>query len=66
MTLLRLGAGLPVAVSSEGHVRADGDVGDELVYVIQTATGQQTLSLSEFEQKYGWKNDPSKVRLPEP
>jgi hypothetical protein len=39
-----------------------------LVYVVLTEDDEQiTLTPAEFEQRYGWKNDPSKVRLlPEP
>jgi hypothetical protein len=31
---------------------------------LQTAAGQEPLSPKEFADKYGWKNDPSKVVLP--
>lgn len=36
-----------------------------LVYVVQTEQGQETLTPNAFEKKYGWKNDPSRVRLTE-
>jgi len=35
-----------------------------IVYVIQTAQGQETHSPREFYKRFGWKNDPSKVVLP--
>jgi hypothetical protein len=35
----------------------------EFVYVVQTDTGQETLTPEEFSNRYGWKNDPEKVRL---
>ncbi len=31
--------------------------------MVQTKDGQQTLTPKQFEEKDGWKNDPSKVRL---
>ncbi len=37
---------------------------NDLVYVVQTADGQDLLSPKEFADKYGWRNDPSKVKLP--
>jgi hypothetical protein len=34
------------------------------VYVALTEEGEQiTLTPEEFRQRYGWKNDPSRVRL---
>jgi hypothetical protein len=39
----------------------------ELVYIVETDEGQETLSPETFAAKYGWKNDPSKVTMtPEP
>jgi len=35
-----------------------------LVYVVQTTTGQETLTTDEFPKKYGWKNDPAKALRP--
>ncbi len=52
------------AISGDGHYRADGDLGDELLYVAVTDAGQETLSPAEFEQRFGWKNDPTKVNMP--
>ena len=50
-------------VSPEGHYGATG-VQENIVYVAETDDGQRiTLTPAEFEQKYGWKNDPSKVKL---
>jgi WD40 repeat protein len=62
-TLVWLGNGTRVAVSASGHFKADGPLEDELVVVAQTAEGQLTLTPAEFEQKFGWKNDPQQVRL---
>ena len=36
----------------------------ELVHVVQTDDDRQiTLTPQEFAEQYGWKNDPSQVRL---
>jgi hypothetical protein len=55
-----------LAVSADGHYRFTGDAQRHLVYVAQTAHGQETLTPGEFEQKYGWTNDPDKVHLTSP
>ena len=39
------------------------EAGRHLVYVVETADGQEFLKPAEFEKKYGWTNDPEKVRL---
>lgn len=50
-----------LAISGLGHF--DGDP-SQLVYVALTEDDQQlTFTPEEFSQKYGWKNDPSQVRL---
>lgn len=50
-------------IGSNGHVRASQPVTDQLAYVAQTDEGQATLTQAEFEAKFGWKNDPDKVRM---
>jgi hypothetical protein len=64
-TLVTLRDELYLAVSAEGHYRSRGPwrIERELVYVVQTEHGQDTLTPEEFAQKYGWKNDPDRVRL---
>jgi WD40 repeat protein len=52
-----------LAVGSDGHFRASARLGEELVYVVVTDQGQETLGPEEFARKYGWKNDPERVRL---
>jgi hypothetical protein len=54
-----------LAVGPEGHFRTS-DPKLELVYVVQTERGQETLSPAEMEDRFGWKNDPDKVRLLRP
>ena len=53
-----------LAVSPEGHYYGSPRVERLLVYVVQTDEGQQTLTPEEFAAKYGWKNDPQRVKLP--
>ena len=50
-------------VSPEGHFRGSPDVEAKFVYVVQTEQAQETLTPEEFAKRYGWKNDPSLVRL---
>jgi WD40 repeat protein len=52
-----------VAISKDGHYRADGPAADGLVYVVQTQRGQETLSPSDFAARFKWKNDKSQVRF---
>jgi hypothetical protein len=58
--------GLPrdraLAVGATGHYRCTPGVERDLVYVVQTDRGQETLTPEEFARKYGWKNDPEQVR----
>jgi hypothetical protein len=51
------------AISPDGHFSGSPDVEQEFVYVVQTDAGQETFAPAEFAKKYGWKNDPSKVKL---
>jgi WD40 repeat protein/serine/threonine protein kinase len=59
--------GLPLdealAVGATGHYRCTPGVARDLVYVVQTDKGQETLTPEEFALKYHWKNDPQQVRL---
>ena len=52
-----------LAVTPDGHFRIAGEAKDVVVYVVQTESGQETLASDEFSQRYGWKNDPQRVRL---
>jgi len=55
----------PLAISAAGHYRASlpNEVSRQIVYVVETAEGQETLSPADFAKKYGWQNDPEQVRL---
>jgi WD40 repeat protein len=52
-----------VQFSPDGHFHATPGAEAELVYVVQLADSQELLTREEFEAKFGWKNDPSKVDL---
>lgn len=62
-TLTILEDGTHLALTAEGHWRGSPSVEDQLVYIAVTDAGQETLTYAEFSTKYGWKNDPDKVRL---
>jgi WD40 repeat protein/Leucine-rich repeat (LRR) protein len=53
-----------VSFSPDGHYRGSPRVERDLVYVVQLEDGrQETLTPAGFAQRFGWKNDPEKVRL---
>ena len=52
-----------VAVSVDGHVRADGKTADDYLAIVQTEKGQETLTASQFAEKFKWKNDPTKTKF---
>ncbi|MBI3463688.1 MAG: PD40 domain-containing protein, partial [Planctomycetes bacterium] len=61
--LLPLRNSQALAISPEGHYRGTSGIENEIVYVVQTDGGQETLAPAEFAARYGWKNDPERVRL---
>ncbi len=53
-----------LAVTPSGHYRVSPlEFERDLVYVVQTADCQLTLTPAEFEQRFHWKNDPKTVVL---
>jgi WD40 repeat protein len=52
-----------LAVGLDGHYGGSARLERQLVYVVQTEQGQETLGPEEFTRKYGWKNDPERVHL---
>jgi WD40 repeat protein len=56
-----------LALSPEGHYQGsprNERTRREIVYVVLTDDGtQETFTPDEFEQKYNWRNDPSRARL---
>ena len=41
-----------VAVSVDGHVRADGKTADDYLVIVQTEKGQEMLTASQFAEKF--------------
>ena len=60
-TLLWLRGDITGAVGPEGHLRGTPGLAKDVVYVVQTEHGQETLTPEAFAAKYGWKNDPAKA-----
>lgn len=52
-----------ITLNPDGHYRGWAQE-NELVYVVQTDAGQDTLTPAEFEERYGWQNDAGKVLVP--
>ena len=49
-----------LAVSPDGHVSSSAGL-EQLVYLVVTADGQETLTPAEFASRYGWKNNPGRA-----
>jgi WD40 repeat protein len=55
-----------LAITADGHYRGNARVEREIRMVVQKRDGtSETLTPGEFEQKYGFKNEPDKVQLGE-
>lgn len=71
-TLLRLRmqpAPVDVILTGDGHFKTFGAADGLLVYIAETEAGDMVaLSPKDFEAKYGWRNNPAKVKvaMPEP
>jgi WD40 repeat protein len=53
-----------LAITADGHYRGTPRVERDIRMVVQKRDGtSETLTPAEFEQKYGFKNDPEKIRL---
>jgi hypothetical protein len=53
-----------LAISPDGHYTGNPRVERGIVMVVQKDDGtQDVLEPAEFEEKYGFKNDPARVRL---
>jgi serine/threonine protein kinase/dipeptidyl aminopeptidase/acylaminoacyl peptidase len=62
-TIVLLGDDAWLTLAADGHYVCSPGVQQQLIYVVQTDQGQETLTPDEFSEKYGWKNDPEKVTL---
>jgi WD40 repeat protein len=51
-------------ISAEGHYRVPSEKETELVFVVLTKTGMDTLTPAAFAEKYAWKNNPALARIP--
>jgi WD40 repeat protein len=61
--LLTSPQGPDLVIGAEGHFRSSPAAERFLVTATLTEAGEyQSLSLKEFAERYGWKNDPSKVQ----
>jgi WD40 repeat protein len=61
--LVTLGNGRYVTVGPEGHYQGSRGVENEILYIVETEKGQKVLTPQEFQDQYGWKNDPARARL---
>jgi len=62
-TLLAEGESL-VAVTTTGDVKFDPAVPPGLIAIVETPSGQQTMSLDDLAKQHGWKNRGTMMRLP--
>ncbi len=60
-THIALQDGQYLTLSEGGHYVGSLGVEELFVYVVQTETGQETLTPTEFAKKYEWENDPHAV-----
>lgn len=62
--MIGLPDGTDTIIHSTGHWTGRGPIARDLVYVAQLDDGSQiTLTAEEFEKRFGWKNDPERVRM---
>jgi len=53
-----------LTVSADGHYRGSPKIEEHIVYVAGMEDGrQETFTAAEFAKRFGWKNDPEKVKL---
>lgn len=62
-TLLEEGDSL-VAISTTGDIKFDSDATPALIAIVETETGQRTISLEELAREHRWKNAGKVMRLP--
>ncbi|HJZ94226.1 MAG TPA: WD40 repeat domain-containing protein, partial [Gemmataceae bacterium] len=51
-----------LAIGADGNFRCPDEAESELVAVVQTDKGHETLSLKEFAQRYGFRNNPAMAK----
>ena len=62
--LLPLRDGHGLVVSADGHYVCPEEIETEIVFVVLTRRGQETLSPAEFAKRFSWQNQPLKAQLP--
>jgi WD40 repeat protein len=62
-TLLDLHDGVGIAFTPDGNFKGPADCQRELVYVVETETGQETLTPEKFFERFNRKNVPEAVKL---
>lgn len=53
-----------VGISTGGDVKFDPETKPGLIAIVETESGQQTISLDELARKHGWKNNAKAMKLP--
>lgn len=61
--LMKFRNGKHLAIGATGHYVGSPGIEHEIVYVVVTDAGQEMLTPEEFAGRFGWTNDPSKVKL---
>jgi hypothetical protein len=61
MTLIANG-GQIAAIGTDGNYRCANDAENELIAVVQTEKGQETVTFKELASKYGFRNSPGSVK----
>jgi len=51
-----------LAIGADGNYRCPNEVESELIAVVQTEKGQETVSLKDFATKFGFRNSPALVK----
>lgn len=56
--------GVLFGISTGGDVKHDPGEKISLIAIVETQSGQETLSPEAFAKKYGWKNNSKVIKLP--
>ena len=62
-SIVGLRDGKYLTLAPDGHYVGSPKIERDIVYVVETDAGQETLTPEEFTQRYGWQNDPPQVQL---
>jgi WD40 repeat protein len=53
-----------VTILTNGDLKFDPESAPNLIAIVETETGQKTVSLEELKKDYGWKNNGKMLKLP--